>query len=359
MQQITIKDYKCFSEKTVPLKSMTVLAGGNSVGKSSVIQSLLLLRNSIDKEQTSLNGDYLLNLGNSSQVLRRGANDNKISVSYQTADDCTVSTLWTADIGRPEVYLRNTVKEHDASCELTAANFHYLHAERLGPRAMYNIGSSNRNVGWQGENAIALLSNLIIDTPEYNVAAAKQFYGSQNPTLRSQTDDWMNYIIPGVDLQAQRVQEINQAFVQYNEHAPYNVGFGISYVLPVVVAGLIAQPGEMLIVENPEAHLHPSGQSRIGRFLAHVAQSGVQVITETHSEHVINGIRLAALNDRIDHNNIVVNFFSKADKPGEQPATDSIFLNKQADLEQWPAGFFDQQQRDLGEIFKLRRNQTT
>ena len=338
---------------------MTVLAGGNSVGKSSVIQSLLLLRNSTEKNQTPLNGDYLLNLGNSAQVLRRGANDSKISVSYQAAADCIVSTEWTADIGRPEVFLRSTAQQHAADCGLTADNFHYLHAERLGPRAMYDIGSRDRNVGWQGENTVALLSNLIIDTPEYNVPAVKQFHGTENPTLRNQTDAWMDYIIPGVNLQAERVQEINKAFVQYNDHAPYNVGFGISYVLPIVVAGLIARSGEMLIVENPEAHLHPSGQSRIGRFLAHVANSGVQVITETHSEHVINGIRLAALNERINHEDVVINFFSKSEKRGEQPDTDSIFLNDKSDLEKWPAGFFDQQQRDLGEIFKLRRKMTT
>ena len=72
-----------------------------------------------------------------------------------------------------------------------------------------------------------------------------------------------------------------------------NAGFGISYALPIVVAALRAAAGGLLLVENPEAHLHPAGQSRIGGFLARVAADGVQVFVETHSDHVLNGIRVA------------------------------------------------------------------
>ena len=76
---------------------------------------------------------------------------------------------------------------------------------------------------------------------------------------------------------------------------PTNMGFGVSYALPVITAGLLAPAGSLLVVENPEAHLHPAGQSRVGRFLAHLAASGVQVVAETHSDHVLNGVRLAAV----------------------------------------------------------------
>ncbi len=74
---------------------------------------------------------------------------------------------------------------------------------------------------------------------------------------------------------------------------PTNVGFGLTHALPVIVACLAAEPGTMLVVENPEAQLHPRGQVSIGRLLALTAASGVQVIIESHSDHVLNGIRLA------------------------------------------------------------------
>lgn len=60
------------------------------------------------------------------------------------------------------------------------------------------------------------------------------------------------------------------------------MGFGLSYALPIVVGGLVAAKDGLLIVENPEAHLHPQGQSNMGQFLAWLAGKGVQVIVETH-----------------------------------------------------------------------------
>lgn len=360
MGTLKIEGFKCFSGKEIPIKRMTILAGGNSVGKSSIIQILLLLRSSNLEDLTPLNGDYLLNLGNSSQVIKTGYSSNNIFAKYKFDESNFVETTWEANINRPQVYLNVLKKNHTPTCNLITQNFHYLHAERLGPRSFYSIGIKERSVGWQGENTIALLSNTIIDTPEYNVAPEKQFKKKEentNPTLGGQVDLWMNYIVPGVDVRAERVQEINQAFVQFNNNAPYNVGFGISYVLPIIVAGLIAQKGEMLIIENPEAHLHPSGQSRIGKFLAAVAKSGTQVIIETHSEHVVNGVRLASLENVINHEDVVINFFNAPEDIDEQPNVDSIFLNDKADLEKWPVGFFDQQQQDIAEIFRLRKDQ--
>ena len=65
----------------------------------------------------------------------------------------------------------------------------------------------------------------------------------------------------------------------------------------------------MLIVENPEIHLHPSGQSELVEFLAFLAQSGVQVIVETHSDHIYNGIRKSICQDRIDCEKVCIYSF--------------------------------------------------
>ncbi|WP_180834594.1 AAA family ATPase, partial [Vibrio parahaemolyticus] len=65
-------------------------------------------------------------------------------------------------------------------------------------------------------------------------------------------------------------------------------------VLPIVLALLVTKPGGLVIIENPEAHLHPKGQSYLGRLIQRTAEAGVQVIIETHSDHLLNGIRVAA-----------------------------------------------------------------
>lgn len=105
----------------------------------------------------------------------------------------------------------------------------------------------------------------------------------------------------------------------------------------------------MLLVENPEAHLHPAGQSKLGRFLARVAGSGVQVVLETHSDHVLNGARLAVAQDRsIAASDMVVHYF---DHDQALP----IQINDRGELSHWPTGFFDQIESDLGRLARARR----
>ncbi|WP_218020750.1 AAA family ATPase [Nocardia grenadensis] len=133
------------------------------------------------------------------------------------------------------------------------------------------------------------------------------------------------------------------------EIRPINTGFGVSYALPVIVAGLLTQPGDMLLLENPEAHPHPAGQSRLGQFLSRVAGSGVQVVIETHSDHVLNGARLAVAEaESLQAGDMVVHYF---DRDGVAP----IQINDKGELDHWPSGFFDQIESDLGRLARARR----
>lgn len=355
-----ISGLKCFIDQSFTFGKLTVLAGGNSVGKSTVIQSLLLLRSAFEKweieeKQVPLNGEYRLGLGNSAEVLAKGNPSNHIILQYSEAS-FELSAFLGLESSDPQMFLEieKVTSIEPKKISLLKPSFHYLNAERLGPRPFYDIGNRPRNVGWQGEFTIAVLSSTDANLPEYDVVEEKVFPGTRNRKLRSQVDSWMDFIVPGTRVDPKKLQEINRAYVQYNGAGPFNVGFGISYVLPVIAAGLIAREEELLIVENPEAHLHPLGQSRIGRFLAIVAAAGVKVIVETHSEHVINGIRLAVLENIIDPSKIVFNFFDAAGL-GKQPEVRKIFLKENADLDYWPKGFFDQQQQDIAQIFKLRK----
>jgi len=136
--------------------------------------------------------------------------------------------------------------------------------------------------------------------------------------------------------------------------SPYNFGFGISYVLPIIATGLMAPSNTMMIIENPEAHLHPCGQSRIGQFLAKVASDNIQVVIETHSEHVINGIRLACLREKIASENVCINYFSINSDSKPPHEVKRISLNERMDIVEWPNGFFDQEGLDLQELRHLR-----
>jgi predicted ATPase len=129
---------------------------------------------------------------------------------------------------------------------------------------------------------------------------------------------------------------------------PPNVGFGLSYALPIVVAALTAIPGTLLIVESPEAHLHPAGQSAIGHFLAQVAGSGVQTVVESHSDHVLNGIRRAVAESRvIQADDVVVHFFGTS-------GASRLEIKDSGAVTEWPEGFFDQTETDLSHLARIR-----
>ncbi len=180
--------------------------------------------------------------------------------------------------------------------------------------------------------------------------------------MNYQVNKWLDFIIPGVKVKAiTNSQTLSSQITLENQYTvseptlATNLGFGISYLLPIIATGLIAEKDSYFIVENPEAHLHPSAQSKVGRFLSIIANSGVNVIIETHSDHVINGIQIATAKGEILNNNITINYFNNEDR-GLQPDVSPITLSPNGELSAWPKGFFDQTQIDFSELLKARKN---
>ena len=145
--------------------------------------------------------------------------------------------------------------------------------------------------------------------------------------------------ITGLDLIKMSFQFENKS--DYSDtYLPVNVGFGLSYVMPLILNVLISRPGDILIVENPESHLHPSGQAKMGRLLALAAQSGVQVFCETHSDHVLNGMRVAVKDKELENEKIRIFYFEKDADANTNVITIPIDAN--GELEQYPDGLLDE-----------------
>ena len=119
------------------------------------------------------------------------------------------------------------------------------------------------------------------------------------PTLLHQVSARLDRFFPGCAVDVQEVLNANAVTLGVRISAdtgflrPVHCGFGITQILPIIVAALSIPKGDLLLIENPEVHLHPAGQALMGQFLAEVAHSGIQVIVETHSDHILNGIRRA------------------------------------------------------------------
>ena len=100
------------------------------------------------------------------------------------------------------------------------------------------------------------------------------------------------------------------------------------------------------MIENPEAHLHPAGQALMGRFLADAAQSGIQILVETHSDHVLNGVRRSVKSDEgITADQVFIHFFRPRSEGG--PQIISPLLDDSGNIDYWPEGFFDQFDKDM------------
>ncbi|MCP4137941.1 MAG: DUF3696 domain-containing protein [bacterium] len=385
INNIGIKNFKCFLDQPVELNNLTVLAGANGVGKSTVIQSLLLVRQTIDKIRQDLdilrnsdidfskahynihlNEAYNLNLGNSKFITSANTDAERFTFTVSFPEQ-TVPFEYLASNENPELSARFNLNkkvleslQSNKNSSLLSDSFHYLAAERIGPRDKQDISDQEfYNTGYGGEYtgyAIYKSGDSLVDEKKcINIEEKGKLF-------QKQVEAWMDLIVPGVEILPKLFEEINAVRVGLRKRMsgtdylqPGNIGFGITYVLPIIVSGLIAKENCMLIVENPEAHLHPAGQSNIGKFLARIAASGVQVVIETHSEHIINGIRLAILKEIIPHKNITINFFCHEEK-NATPDVKAISINEKADLDFWPRGFLDQEEIDLAEIFKLSRS---
>lgn len=378
MESIYIKNFKCFHQTRVHLNGLTIFAGANGNGKSTAIQALLFLRRTIEHcarwederyflaelngLNVELNGAYCLALGSSNYILPRDSSADKVDlgliadnspfiVQYKVGDNQLWLTPVNLDIG-----------EKQMESSLFMQEFYYLNAERLGPRISQPLQFFDfPNTGFKGEYVAQLIGDPQWNYQLIEIDEKRWHESSKNRTLEKQVNAWLNYLMPGISIRAGYNPDTNSAQVTvdniYTQGAhtlATNIGFGISYVLPILVTGLIAKSDSYMIVENPEAHLHPFAQSRIGRFLSIIAQSGVKVIIETHSDHIINGIQISVASGEVESSNVLVNYFDQ-DENENQPKIEQITINQLGELSCWPKGFFDQTQRDFAKLHNLRK----
>ena len=364
MKEITLANFKGYMDPTnIKFSDVTINVGMNSVGKSTVIQALLIVRQTFDELikyvgtqkqdfKVLLNGPYDLQLGDYSQIVSTGEDEIIIKIN-----NCTF--VYSPGTDKFSLSFINNNNKHfsPSDCTLFSSDFYYINAERIGPRNYQEIRNNQKVLcGYHGEYTFD-----IIDQFRDQMIPENRRYIDPKLTvgiLSKQIEYWMSYIVPGIEFNVDKdiytrtaKFKIRQTTLDTDFNSPHNFGFGISYLLPIIVTGLLAKNDSVFIVENPEAHLHPNGQSRIGQFLAHIAFSGLKVVLETHSEHVINGIRLYALKQRVSPDKICINNFSIINS---NPCVEQIKLNANMDILSWPDGFFDQEEKDLTELRHLR-----
>ena len=363
-------NFKPFANQLLEFRKLTLFSGLNSTGKSSVMQSLLLLRQSyqqglLPEKGLALNGDFV-NIGTAQDALFEGAKEDLIGFNIVLENNS--KAVWRFKYDREVDVL--SIDSEPVSSEVYKSNlfgnkFHYLQAERIGPRPFNEMSDYQvrqlGQLGIKGEYAAHFLaingqkaiSNSGLSHPDVKSKTQRDLSSAKSMDLIDQVEAWMGEISPGTRLKIDAKSDVDLMSFQYSygDSNPYratNVGLGISYTLPIIVAALASTPGTIILIENPEAHLHPKGQVKMGQLLALAASGGVQVVIETHSDHVLNGIRLAVHGGKLDPKDVQLHYFQRQNKEG-QAVTEVISprISRNGRIDRWPDGFFDEWDKSL------------
>ncbi len=370
LTRIDLRHFKCFELLRLPLAPLTLLSGSNASGKSSVLQALVLLQQTMREHEWStrllLNGKST-GMGTVSDVVDKVHGRRSFEIGLFDADreyrwvfegERTGMSLSTEkvvvgdeEVDRPKALrylLPPEVAQEDRAFAKRLLGLTYITAERVGPREAYAIEDRQVStvVGPSGEYAVSVLhwgrDEQVVEELEI----------PEVPKTRlRQVEERMRRFFPGFAMVLQQIPNANAVTLGMRTskdtdfHRQLHVGFGLTQVFPIVVAALSARKEDILLVENPEVHLHPAGQALMGQFLADAARAGVQVVVETHSDHVLNGIRRSVKAGRLESNRVVLHFFRQRNEEAAQVVSPQLDRNGNIDV--WPEGFFDQFDKDM------------
>lgn len=365
IKNIEIAGLKRFKKNAFDMAPLTVLTGLNGSGKTSFLHAILLaVEASVAKTNSlSLNGPFGLELGTAGDVLNWHSTS---PIEILTKEEGRLDACWKFGIPSDDALflsIDELPKRKPIAFSAKPRTFTYLSAERLGPRG-YTLASplpeTDLEVGFQGEysaHVLSVLGDKLIEQTE----RTHPLHAEGGPRLlKYELEAWLSEIARPIEVNGVRTS--NAAIAELEFRSPgatwvksTNMGFGITNSLPIILAGLIAKPGSLLVVENPEAHLHPAGQSRMGVFLAWLAGRGVQTVVETHSDHVVNGIRRAIAEHRyLDHLSAVLHWLDSNEDDGLVSST-KLTVSASGSVSNWPKGFFDQYQTDVASLGRIRR----
>ena len=394
LTQTHLTNFKCFDEKRCfELSKINLFTGLNGRGKSSVLQSILLLSQSATTHNSFrallISSNRGIKLGEFGDI-QNNKEKGPIILGFRTdkeskaGKDSSFAFYYKqnslfADRGELCDYEYNGVmaskielggfqnskdssekKDNNLSFDYTDdpllislfKNVHYVSADRIGARLYYDkFGALDTKTGCHGEYCL----NILARNPQIDKSLS---YSGRKDNLIDICQEWLDYIFEGAEISVKQTAstlELEMSPINDgNLHKSINVGFGYSYILSLLVTTLIAGKEEIVILENPEAHLHPKAQSRFMQLIAKRASevNAPQFFIESHSEHIMNSLRVAVANPAValTKKDITIHYFDKDFK------SQKLDLQEDGFITNWPRGFFDEAELAMSLLFKYKHH---
>jgi predicted ATPase len=243
---------------------------------------------------------------------------------------------------------------------------YYLGPLREEPKVFYKRLGANDPlyVGQRGEN-VAFILKYYGKRPIFGIVPPDDPNEEWNPynssaikphSLQNAIVAWLKYIGVSKSISVNEMGKIgltiNANVYGDKDSDLLNVGVGVSQVLPLIVMGLASPISSTLIFEQPELHLHPYVQSRLGDFFASLGASGKQVIAETHSEHLIQRMRYFVAKQYVVPGNDLHVYYTQRNSMLGASEVVNVEIDRYGSIGNWPEGFCDETEKQLKAIVK-------
>ncbi len=407
--RLQLENFKAWKKADMRLAPLTGLFGTNSSGKTSILQFLLMLKQTVESSDRALvlnlNGNYVelgtfrdmvsnfdtnqslkfsidyeaVQLGNSGLVLVPCTFDCQLSLDendkilldfykyyYQldeefyslTRDEkiyifqSSLSREKLIGIGKPEHFysVPDDIIRGDGSMglEILFKGIHYLGPLREYPKRTY-IQEFRSQIGSRGEYFVGVILNARTENETIEDNEGTSY------SLETYLAKWLRDLGLIQDFKIDSITEGGRLFevrVRQTEKSPYvlltDVGFGVSQILPVLTMCYYTPKGSILLMEQPEIHLHPRVQAGLADvFIDAIQKRGVQIILESHSEHLLRRLQLRIAQEKFSSDEAALYFCEI--KEGYSELRD-LQLDEFGNIKNWPDNFFGD---EMSEVFQM------
>lgn len=357
LKHIHLENFKAQQAADLDFSKINVLTGFNSTGKTTVIQSLAFIKQSLQKKELSFN-DYLLRLGDYREVVSRHDTDLPIRISV-TLDESGEELRYGLEASMGGVVESFAVdgeegwkwdSRTDGAVEASGRLFFPIAAGGYGGGVFMSsdpvktMQEQKRAMGWF-ENMLYLSSNRGFTKYNYPLLAGKPTVEdiSNRTGDSSALEEWLSNLIiyrineakryPAMEAQLNRMTDrLSSLGVEISPYvmsgpsvvidlaesgmwvSAVNSGYGVNQSVASIVLGSLSEPGSLVMIEEPETHLHPRFQRTMAQILADFTKEGKQVLITSHSDHVLQELRKLVLAGKVPEEDVKVYHFAKEDR---------------------------------------------